>query len=659
MTTAESVHEHHPDGFYKAIMAENVVFLTTRENRRLVSLPLKSLRWIDLSDRGLAILPIHLAATYRKAQSIEVLLEAGADPEQRDQRGRNALHLVITHWPNIVPAWPAARTKLRVTMETMQQRAEDCLRVLCERGMDLNACVGGDSDTRQTALHLAVRYGALPAVAMLASYGANVNLADTVGMTPLHMAAGVLHTDIVACLIELGGDVNRVVESSRNTPLHLATRAAASSFTNTHADSAGCLTAILEGGAELEAVNKQGWTALHMACSVGKENVVDLLLRYGADVNKVTANGQNCLYLFLEHRPNLSKKRLLGKLLYLTVPLKLTNSLPRCLRTTEYAKQRSQLANFSQQPRALQDLCKIRAYQLYGEGDKPLLGDLLPPRIIDFIFDYWDSPVEIDFDTDDDKPRRPNAHHFVPPPDFWNVHFPHFPRPPNFPNHTRPNFANNPPNAQNAPRDFPNVNSNSNPPRDFPHLQEMYANISQDLENMMRDFGQGNAPRPSATLANISQNLENIMQDHFRQGSTARPSANTRQGAPSTGQRMPNTEQNLPNTEQNFPTTRYHSNHQIFTFTTETNTTTTPRFPNATTQGVPSAGQAGARNTPGSTPIRPGSIPAFRSPLISGIPFHSVPSPFPNVTQRSGFTFTTDDLGNIPTFSNLPNFSFN
>lgn len=67
-----------------------------------------------------------------------------------------------------------------------------------------------EGESHQTALHLSVSYAAPSAVQILTSYGADVNAVDSNGMTPLHMAAGISHKDIVANLIKQGADINMV-----------------------------------------------------------------------------------------------------------------------------------------------------------------------------------------------------------------------------------------------------------------------------------------------------------------------------------------------------------------------------------------------------------------------------------------------------------------
>lgn len=63
---------------------------------------------------------------------------------------------------------------------------------------------GGSLDT---ALHLSVHHRALSAVHILVSHAANINAVNSSGM---HMAAGILHKDLIASLIKERADLNMV-----------------------------------------------------------------------------------------------------------------------------------------------------------------------------------------------------------------------------------------------------------------------------------------------------------------------------------------------------------------------------------------------------------------------------------------------------------------
>uniref|UniRef100_A0A6Q2XQJ2 Ankyrin repeat domain 61 n=1 Tax=Esox lucius TaxID=8010 RepID=A0A6Q2XQJ2_ESOLU len=342
--------------------------------------------------QGLAILPLHLAACYRKAKSLESLLSAGADPDIRDLRGRNTLHLVITHWPSMLAPWPKASTGFEMAMTSVQRRAEDCIRVLCSHGVNVNAEV--DSDSRHTALHLAVRYGASPAIGVLVSHSAKINAVDHFGMTPLHMAAGILNTGMTARLIQLGADVNKVavVSKSGNSPLHLASLAACSRPGQALEVDVSCITELLDQGADPDIVNHAGHTSLHEACIGGCPAVVECHLKYGANINRLTISGENCLFLFLDQKLNLRHTSLLEKLLNLTYPLTITNrdgQLPSTLMLPQYLKQRDQLLNLSRQPRSLMDIAKIHIYQLYGSSaGRESLKQVLPDKMHHFVFHH-------------------------------------------------------------------------------------------------------------------------------------------------------------------------------------------------------------------------------------------------------------------------------
>ncbi|XP_040922857.1 ankyrin repeat domain-containing protein 61-like [Toxotes jaculatrix] len=354
--------------------------------------------------KGVAILPLHLAASYRRARSMQSLLSAGADPEMRDQLGRTTLHLVITGWPSILTTLPEPDTKSQTAAMGVHRKAEACLQLLCEHGVNVNAEVEGES--QQTALHLSVRYAALSAVQILANHGADVNAVDSSGMTPLHMAAGILHKDIIANLIRHGADINKGMKHSGNTPLHLAAVAMSMKTSKTLEDNMSCISVLLEHRAEPNAENKAGLTPLQEACSMGNTELVDLLLRYGANINKPSQAGENCLFLFLNHRPNVRNSSLLVKLLSLTSPLTVYDQnghLPSTLTFPCFFKQRDQLLKLIQQPRRLQDICKSHIYLKHVQGKREELKKILPERLYDFVFNYWENIHNISFVTDGEQ----------------------------------------------------------------------------------------------------------------------------------------------------------------------------------------------------------------------------------------------------------------
>ncbi|XP_014915477.1 ankyrin repeat domain-containing protein 61 [Poecilia latipinna] len=338
--------------------------------------------------KGFAILPLHLAATYRRVHSLQSLLSAGADVQVKDKLGRTSLHLVIINWP-ITTTKPSSKFWAAVARASRQAKA--CLRLLCEHGADVNTQM--DDQSQQTPLHLSVRYRALSAVRLLISCGANVNAVDSSGMTPLHMAASILHQDIASSLISHGADVNMRMHHSANTPLHLAAVAVMTKATKVLDEDVSCVSELLERGAKPNIVNEAGMSPFHQTCSLGNEQLVDLLLRYRASVNKLSAAGQSCLFLFLNHTPNTRNGSLLIKLLTLSTPLSVCSHdgrLPSTLTQPRFFKQREQLIQLTQQPKTLCDICKSNIYLKHIRGRKEELKKVIPESLYNFVFNQWE-----------------------------------------------------------------------------------------------------------------------------------------------------------------------------------------------------------------------------------------------------------------------------
>lgn|SRR5262249_52845345 len=121
---------------------------------------------------------------------------------------------------------------------------------------------------------------------IVAAHPEAVNEADEYGFTPLHGLAGEEHVPIALFLIERGANVNAVNDQGI-TPLHLATWPEMA-------------TLLLENGANIEARAQTGETPLLvLAAEPEREDVIAVLLAAGANVNAKADDGMTALDIAL------------------------------------------------------------------------------------------------------------------------------------------------------------------------------------------------------------------------------------------------------------------------------------------------------------------------------------------------------------------------
>ncbi|CAM9650555.1 unnamed protein product, partial [Ectocarpus sp. 12 AP-2014] len=139
----------------------------------------------------------------------------------------------------------------------------------------------------RTALHVAAMSGCDAAVRAIASDPrAVVNVADTRGWTPLHIAANAGYRGVVVFLLLKGAKSWLKIASTGDSPLHLAAA-------NNHA---GVIEDLLTlGRAPVGMCNGAGQTALHVAARLHRLGACIALLRGGATVGRVCSKGLSCL----------------------------------------------------------------------------------------------------------------------------------------------------------------------------------------------------------------------------------------------------------------------------------------------------------------------------------------------------------------------------
>ena len=289
--------------------------------------------------------PMGLAAEVGNAEIIKLLLEAGADADSPNPEGQTAL-LAVARTGNVEAAELLVKHGAKVDarerwggqtalMWASARRHPPMMQFLISKGADVNArSINRDYQRHVTAegrpksldsggftpLLYAARENCLGCVDVLVRNSADINLPDPDGVSPLLVAIMNANWDLAKQLILAGADVNEwdmYGEAPLFTAIGLRNQVSgghASIDPLNQTDGITIVRMLLEHGANPNmqlffrpanvrgSTNTRGSTPLIRAATNADLEVMNLLLKYGADVNLIMADRQTATMAALAGR---------------------------------------------------------------------------------------------------------------------------------------------------------------------------------------------------------------------------------------------------------------------------------------------------------------------------------------------------------------------
>ena len=246
--------------------------------------------------------PLHYAAIHGTSDAVRILLNAGADPNARNQQGATPLvyaawdlakiRLLVDKGAQVNAAANDGTTPLMVAASTFGNTA--AVSYLMEHQADVKAVgkLGGD------ALIRAAWLSDPQTTELLLKNGADAHRTDKAGFTALQMAPNFADCERVRLLLQAGADVNSfnmfagLVKNGPIALVHLTPLMLAAPYGD-----ADTIRALLDAHARINDldIRKMNPLMLAIATDQAKPATVRQLIAAGADVNAKDQNGESPL----------------------------------------------------------------------------------------------------------------------------------------------------------------------------------------------------------------------------------------------------------------------------------------------------------------------------------------------------------------------------
>ncbi|XP_072007198.1 uncharacterized protein [Engystomops pustulosus] len=214
---------------------------------------------------------LHAAARRGHSAVVKALLQKGAQVDARTKENYTALHIAVENCKA-----PVVQTLLGFGAQVQPK--------------------GGKN--QETPLHIAARIKDGEKVAeILLKSGADVNMEQADGETPMHVAAQFGNIKMIRALMEEGGEVTRQSQA-RESVLHTAVRHCHLPILEVILHHLTSERSPDEAAAWVNQPNQEGETPLHLAAALGRDmihseeedvRIIRLLLDHAADISSITS----------------------------------------------------------------------------------------------------------------------------------------------------------------------------------------------------------------------------------------------------------------------------------------------------------------------------------------------------------------------------------
>ena len=231
---------------------------------------------VDKIDLGFRETPLLRAIENQHVENVQVLIEAKANPNAKDAAGEPAIaravkgesseivRLLIDAGADLSYFSPDGDSLALMAAQANQPASVEVIKLLAKAKANLDR-----PNLVQTPLYYAVMIENLGMVAALLEGGANPNGRVDGGRTPLY--AGVKNLEIVRLLLAAKADPNLQVDGS--SPIIIA------AIENANLE---IVKALIESGANVNATDDRGNSALRVANNYSLADMAELLKQHGA-----------------------------------------------------------------------------------------------------------------------------------------------------------------------------------------------------------------------------------------------------------------------------------------------------------------------------------------------------------------------------------------